>query len=184
MPANIKTKILMLCTLISFTSVLSARYNNNGISTSSVAQAKPLAISTRADCSDRQIKRYVAKLGKPGLKRFEFKALVDCGSQSISNLKTALKSKDSNVRAGAAYALGEIGISTQDWDVMDIIEAYQTSETDSNVRHILQSYQVVVTGCMNCAPSPELVRKVQSQTSLSSPIACKLPGIRRIFPRC
>jgi len=60
-------------------------------------------------CSDEAARRYVNKLGSPELSDSEFNALVACGSQATSPLIKALENEHSEVRASAAYALGQIG---------------------------------------------------------------------------
>ena len=117
---------------------------------------------------------------------------MSCGSQAIPALKTALSSKNSNTRAGAAYVLGEIAVNEQDENAIRIIETRETIETNSNVLHILQSYeeeQLWVWVLQRYEEeqydyTPRIMRRVQSQVSTPSPIICTLPGIQRIFPRC
>jgi len=147
-------------------------------------------------CSDLRIEEYVGRLGTSELSNANFEALVSCGSQAIPALKTALSSKNRNTRAGAAYVLGEIAVNEQDENAIRIIETRETIETNSNVLHILQSYeeeQLWVLqryeeeqsyGVFNYADTPRIMRRVQSQVSTPSPIICTLPGIQRIFPRC
>lgn len=60
-------------------------------------------------CSDEAARGYVNKLGSPELSNSEFNALVACGSQATSPLVMALENEHSEVRASAAYALGQIG---------------------------------------------------------------------------
>jgi len=60
-------------------------------------------------CSDEAARRYVNKLGSPELSDSEFNALVACGYQATLPLVKALEDDRSEVRASAAYALGQIG---------------------------------------------------------------------------
>ena len=60
-------------------------------------------------CVDADIKRYVLDLGTPKLNNDEFEALVRCGAPAVPALSQALKNDRAEVRASAAYALGQIG---------------------------------------------------------------------------
>ena len=135
-------------------------------------------------CSDLRIKEYVGRLGTSELSNANFETLVSCGSQSIPDLKTALSSADSNIRASAAYALGEIAVNEQDEEAMWIIRTRETVEDNSDVLHILQSYKGRASSVLDNEFYSRIRRYAQSQASTSSPIICTLPGIQRIFPRC
>ena len=96
--------------------------------------------------------------------------------------------------AGAAYVLGEIAVNKQDENAIRIIETRETIETNSNVLHILQSYEEEQSyGGLSISSNQyytsydnihRIMRRVQSQVSTPSPIICTLPGIQKIFPRC
>jgi hypothetical protein len=65
-------------------------------------------IDTKA-CVDADVERYVSDLGTPKLTNDEFEALVRCGASAVPALSHALKNDRAEVRASAAYALGQIG---------------------------------------------------------------------------
>lgn len=60
-------------------------------------------------CITTKVQEYVSKLGTPGLTNTDFEALVRCDFQAVPVLSQALKSDRAEVRASAAYALGQIG---------------------------------------------------------------------------
>ncbi|PSB29142.1 hypothetical protein C7B82_12210 [Stenomitos frigidus ULC18] len=60
-------------------------------------------------CADADVERYVSKLGTANLTNADFDALVKCGAQAVPALSQALKSDRAEVRASAAYALGQVG---------------------------------------------------------------------------
>ena len=60
-------------------------------------------------CSDEAVEGYVSKLGSSELTDSEFAALAGCGDQAVSALIAALRDDRSEVRASAAYALGQSG---------------------------------------------------------------------------
>jgi len=192
-----KAKFLTSITLVSCTCVfspLSMAFASSVSDDSFEERTQPPTIRrpvTEA-CSDLRIEEYVGRLGTSELSNANFEALVSCGSQAIPALKTALSSKNRNTRAGAAYVLGEIAVNEQDENAIRIIETRETIETNSNVLHILQSYeeeQLWVWVLQRYEEgqydyTPRIMRRVQSQVSTPSPIICTLPGIQRIFPRC
>lgn len=194
-----KAKFLTSITLVSCTCVfspLSMAFASSVSDDSFEERTQPPTIRrpvTEA-CSDLRIEEYVGRLGTSELSNANFEALVSCGSQAIPALKTALSSKNRNTRAGAAYVLGEIAVNKQDENAIRIIETRETIETNSNVLHILQSYEEEQSyGGLSISSNQyytsydnihRIMRRVQSQVSTPSPIICTLPGIQRIFPRC
>lgn len=60
-------------------------------------------------CSEERIATYVEKLGTAELSNFDFDALVGCGVQAVPAVTQALRNDRSEVRASAAYTLGQIG---------------------------------------------------------------------------
>jgi hypothetical protein len=155
-------------------------------------------------CSNSQIKKYVDKLGTLELKDSEFESLVKCDSKAIPALEIALNNSNngnSDMRASAAYVLGEISVYNRNKIAYKIIENSRSSEKDVQVLAVLKSYDSYIdfvdvpdkdschdfpAGChMNAHTSEIIVEiiRIKSQRR-SSPIICALPGIRNIFPRC
>jgi len=81
-----------------------------------IADSKPTSQQTSTSndrnnqaCITTKVQEYVSKLGTPGLTNTDLEALVKCGVQAVPVLSQALKSDRAEVRASAAYALGQIG---------------------------------------------------------------------------
>ncbi|WP_181357592.1 HEAT repeat domain-containing protein [Stenomitos frigidus] len=140
--------------------------------------------STKQACAVNKIQGYASRLGTSKLTNSDFEALIRCDAQAVPVLSRSLKSDRSEVRASAAYALGEIASKKQNWNAFDTITKHQELEKDLVVLQILKSYRVEMQGCGNCSPAPLIVRKIASRTRVSSPVVCSLPGIRSILPRC
>ena len=135
-------------------------------------------------CVITKIQESVSNLGTPGLTNADFEALVKCGSQAIPALEMKLNSCNSDVRASAAYTLGNISKSSykDHLTVVPIIRKYEELEKNPDVLRILQSYTRL--SCINCGDVYTYKQAVQTQVRASSPIICSLPGIQKIFPRC
>ena len=130
---------------------------------------------------------YVEKLGTSSLTSADFEELINCGYEAVPLLRSALNSNNSDVRASAAYALGEIALTLGDEQIISVMEAHGRIESNLDVLRILRSYGVE-SSCSpldGCGFSADVYRRqIQSQASASSPIICSLPRIRNIFPRC
>jgi Na+-transporting NADH:ubiquinone oxidoreductase subunit NqrC len=181
---------LLSCTpLFSSISVVIANTAEDG-SKQSVSQSPALQPISES-CSDSQVKQYVNKLGTPELTDSEFDSLVKCDSKAIPALKMALNNSNSDVRASAAYALGEISVRNRNIKAYRIIENNQSSEQNKYVLAVLKSYKSYddfPVSCPTCISPPsssiETIGRVKSQFSGFSPVICALPGIRYILPRC
>jgi HEAT repeats len=60
-------------------------------------------------CEDAVIEQYISKFGTSKLTDADFEGLVKCRTQSIPSLSQALNNDRIEVRAGAAFALSQIG---------------------------------------------------------------------------
>jgi hypothetical protein len=111
-----------------------------------VSSSAVLAQNTNARnqqaCATTAIQKHVLKLGTTGFVSSDLNVLVQCKDKAISVLETALNSKSSNLRASAAYVLGEIAVKNQSYRAIDSIKERQLIEKDSVVLQILQSYKV------------------------------------------
>ena len=105
-------------------------------------------------CSAEVARGYVNKLGSPDLSDSEFNALVACGYQATSPLVKALEDDRSEVRASAAYALGQIG-SDAYTAVPTLISALD--DPDLDVR-LLAAYALGQIGSRADAAVPRLSR--------------------------
>jgi hypothetical protein len=179
--ASITTLLTLLVLLSSPTST--SRAGTNQIDASlKQSNTKSSPIERPSTCIDSQINKYIEKLGTPKLTNSEFESLIECGSSAIQMLKVVLNRKDSNARASAAYALGEIGISQQNRDAIRIIREHELNEKNSDVLKVMQSYVLGKRKFLGRATT--YVARIQSQSSVSSPYICSLPGIHKILPRC
>jgi hypothetical protein len=183
-----RLKFLILFGLLSCTPIFSslsavvANGTEDGLK-QSVGQS-PALQTIPENCNDSQVEKYVNKLGSPDLTDSEFKSLVKCNSKAIPALEKELNNSDSDIRASAAYALGEISVRNRNIMAYRIIENKRNSEQDIHVQAVLKSYRSY-DSCPICNSfSFETIGRVKSQFSSFSPIICSLPGIRNILPRC
>jgi len=194
-----RLKLLILSGLLSCTPILSPTSVIPAIGADDLVKQDesqtPVLQPTPETCNESQVEEYVYKLGTPELTDAELKALIQCNSRAILALKIAANSSNSDVRAGAAYILGEIAVSNRNFDAIKIIEERQALEKNSDILTILNSYyadgpcfnsmQSILEGKERfCGPSNIYKQAIQSQANTSSPIICSLPGMRSIFPRC
>lgn len=102
-----------LITTILLASVASvfAQTANVKIAGSQSTNQKPSTSEARNKqaCITTKVQEYVSKLGTPELTNADFEALVECGDRAVPILSQALKNDRAEVRASAAYALGQIG---------------------------------------------------------------------------
>lgn len=200
-----RLKYLILFGMLSCTPILMSVVPANSAEVELIQNVgqSPALQTIPESCSDSKIKKYVNKLGTPELKDSEFESLIKCDSKAIPALNIALNSNNnSDMRASAAYVLGEISVRNRNKIAYKIIEDSRSSEQDVQVLVVLKSYNsdinfVHMNGKDNCHDFPsgctmnahtseiivEIIR-VKSQFSNSPPIICSLPGIRNIFPGC
>ena len=124
----------------------------------------------------------IKKLGAPNLTSSDFECLMKDGTEKLPSLALALNSKNSDVRASAAYALGEIGVEAHSAQPFFILKKREPIENNPEVLRVINSYHF--DACVECWDSITERKKIQFQATASPPMLCSLPGIRRIFPRC
>lgn len=144
--------------------------------------------STANNCSAPEAENYFNNIGTPQLANPDFKFLARCSSQSIPLLEKLLNCNDKNIRAKAAYVLGEVMKETEiDYrtvNIFGIIRAQEAIERDPDVLQILQHTILGFCRKYGFATANAIKQKIQSRQKPASRIICSLPKIHRIFPWC
>jgi HEAT repeats len=105
-------------------------------------------------CITTKVQEDVSKLGTLGLTNTDFEALVKCGTQAVPALSQALKSDRVEVRASAAYALGQIGQAA--YAAVPNLVMVLRDDSSNDVRAIV-AYTLGRIGSKAEAAVPELI---------------------------